>query len=511
MARNDETEAYLNLVNDGGRPLYPIAGLDPVSADPDRFAELLLPWQNAPDVKWAWETPWGQQKGWEDLRKWEVFQRQWKRWQVFRRWQNDNRGLRDDYGGLPAYIESRKSGQKRCRSETEYASWLEYIETDTSRFDLEWEREQKQREMLRNHNKEHGCSGLAEYSEAVRRRLAQHGFNRAFSLKEDPRRQGELETWIEYLNFEYWWLDKFTGSIRRLEPSRNKAWQELVDSHVLWPDETDEYIRTDACARQRQAAMSQQREAVEVARSECARVHNLTQEDPRRVEIPKSKRIQMLRTASASFHAAEARLKWLHERNELIVGFIRGTFAYEGAKRDASRQRKLVSWVSDQVSLIEAASGRVRAADARSGSKRCYRPARVANKRKPPLRADGTPGGQKRPQHTRDVSLVEAEVSETRMESYHHAHSDIELHIDADEALRREGPKPLARQHPLRRSSRITDDCPVASRESRRSARIAARQDRQQIPATPRPRPGSRRGQGHGKRPERPPREEEAR
>lgn len=52
-----------------------------------------------------------------------------------------------------------------------------------------------------------------------------------------------MTTWIEYLNYEHWWLDKYTSDIERLEPDHDKAWQELVDLKILRPHETKEFLR----------------------------------------------------------------------------------------------------------------------------------------------------------------------------------------------------------------------------------------------------------------------------
>jgi hypothetical protein len=64
---------------------------------------------------------------------------------------------------------------------------------------------------------------------------------------------------IEYLNFEYWWLDRFTKTIGRLKPDHDKAWQELVDLKVLRPRETQASIRDLASAMQAQAELDQAR------------------------------------------------------------------------------------------------------------------------------------------------------------------------------------------------------------------------------------------------------------
>jgi hypothetical protein len=62
------------------------------------------------------------------------------------------------------------------------------------------------------------------YAKAVKRRLASHSFTQPFELDEDPKKQHGPTTWIEYLNYEYWWLDKYTSDIERLEPERDKLW-----------------------------------------------------------------------------------------------------------------------------------------------------------------------------------------------------------------------------------------------------------------------------------------------
>lgn len=43
-AKENETDAYNNLVKDGGRPLYSINLLDAVSRKPEEYSDLLRPW-----------------------------------------------------------------------------------------------------------------------------------------------------------------------------------------------------------------------------------------------------------------------------------------------------------------------------------------------------------------------------------------------------------------------------------------------------------------------------------
>lgn len=299
---------------------------------------MLRPWQNPLEAR----------------KPWEVFHRQLRRWRDFRKWQNDNRGLEEDDGGFPSYVERTKLEERKVYTEHGYAKWLAEVEADPSSLKWAWELEQAQRQRQRYFCREHGCDGFPDYVEAVKRRLAQHNFTRPFQLHEDPTQQDKLTTWIEYLNFECWWLDRYTRTIQRLKPDHDKAWQDLVDLKVLRPGETNESIRTDASAMRREAEKEQAKKAVQRAKSEALRVYTLTQKEPGRSRFSRSKRMSMIDDATATLFSAKDRLESLKRRYNLIVNFIRGTFGYTGAKRDAARHTILLQWVLEQAPLIEA-------------------------------------------------------------------------------------------------------------------------------------------------------------
>ncbi|KAK1768843.1 hypothetical protein QBC33DRAFT_557604 [Phialemonium atrogriseum] len=297
VCREIESEAYSDLVNDGGRPLYPIDLLGQVSRAAEEYREMLRPWQNPLEAR----------------KPWEVFHRQLRRWRDFRKWQNDNRGLEEDDGGFPSYVE---------RTKLEERKWA-------------WELEQAQRQRQRYFCREHGCDGFPDYVEAVRRRLAQHNFTRPFQLHEDPTQQDKLTTWIEYLNFECWWLDRYTRTIQRLKPDHDKAWQDLVDLKVLRPGETNESIRTDASAMRGEAEKEQAKNAVQRAKSEALRVYTLTQKEPGRSRF------------SRSTHIDDRRCYGQIVFGKRSVGVAQKT-------RDAARHTILLQWVLEQAPLIEA-------------------------------------------------------------------------------------------------------------------------------------------------------------
>lgn len=78
--------------------------------------------------------------------------------------------------------------------------------------------------------------------EAARRRLRDNGFDEELQLLEDPKQQGERETWLEYLGFEYWWLEEITRTARLWEQRRASTWEKLVSSGLLKDGETQEGV-----------------------------------------------------------------------------------------------------------------------------------------------------------------------------------------------------------------------------------------------------------------------------
>ncbi|KAM5347255.1 hypothetical protein ACJ41O_010260 [Fusarium nematophilum] len=348
--RKWEVLPYQDLVSDGGRPVYPIDLLEDVLNNPNRFEDILRPWQESLNGI----SPDG------------VFLRQLQRWQDFRKWQNDNRGLEDDDGGFPAYVERQKKYIREEVLEEPGAKELSEIEANPLCLKPSWDQDQRLRRRQRRLFREHGCDGFNEYAAAVKRRLARHHFTRPFELDEDPKKQDKLHTWIEYLNFEYWWLDKYVSDIERLQPDHDRVWQELVDLKILRPHETMEYIRTFASPMERQADEDKAREDVRRIEAEAREVYRLTQEDPDRLEIPKARRISMMKEGTAKLLAAKEQLKCVLQRNEQISTYIRSTFDHTDAQRFSARHRVLVQWVLDQVPLVEAETAQANVKEAKA-------------------------------------------------------------------------------------------------------------------------------------------------
>lgn len=319
------TAHYNDLVKDGGRPLYPISLWDQISRNPEEYHQLLLPWQTHPN---------------NNPPEWDIFREQLARWEDFRRWQYDNRKI-DDYDGLSAYIEWEKRDYER-----EGTSWQKIWRGQTEeiyikRLEEKWAQRTVYREV-------HGDYGFPEYVKAVKQRLAQHNFTRPVQLQEDPRQQDKLTTWIEYLNYEYWWFDKYTRRLNRLEAHFDKSWKELVNSGVVMPSEDSEQLRFYDSRLQRWTEQQQQKEAVELAKSAAEAAKTATQNGTSPV------RRRMSEEASSGLDKEEEALKAIVRRNDLIDEFLDKTKRCVDCRIKHKCQSNLVRWILDQVSLIDA-------------------------------------------------------------------------------------------------------------------------------------------------------------
>lgn len=351
-----ETQCYEDLVSDGGRPAYPISLMEQVSKNPEDYCQLLRPWQkNDPDV------------GAPD---WMVIRRQWARWQEFRKWQHDNRGIDDD-PGFPAFVEASNRCYTR-QGTTWQATWPGRTEQQhTEALRRRWESEQRLRERGRK-NLGEDChdGGFSEHVEAVKHDLAEHGFTQTFQLDKDPKRQDKLTTWIEYLSYEYAWYDQYTRRSNRLKPKYEKAWTSLVNSGVLKPSETEEYLRRIELSFRLSREEDAAEKAVQSARSALRAVSESAQNEPQSSTSTQSVRLQRTENASSQLNAAEEALGAIRRRIELISDFNAGASAYKDAQWNMKRQMLRLQWILDEVPRIEDELNEYKAAEGSSNAER---------------------------------------------------------------------------------------------------------------------------------------------
>ncbi|KAH8747275.1 hypothetical protein F5883DRAFT_653602 [Diaporthe sp. PMI_573] len=327
----EETERvrYNELVLAGGRPLYPIDLIDDVVKDPFAHWDMLRPWVayppsfdpdpiTDPDVDRS------------------VFGNQMCHWRDFRRWQAHNRREgRPRYVGVDSY----------------------FVAADRAYNDFVW----------------YFRRGSPNYTEAAKKLLAQYDFTRPFQLQDDPKQQDKLTTWIEYLGYACAVHCRYTRVVEKLQPDYDTAWKALVDSKVLKPSETEEYICDLESAFQHQSEEDQAQKAVKSAEAALVAVQKASR-DPRGSRLTPSAR---LATAQTRLDAAKESLKSIKRRNDLTTDFSRAARNYLIVKEDADRHRAKLRWILEQVPLIEAELKESKAAVARShtgrGTKRRLR------------------------------------------------------------------------------------------------------------------------------------------
>lgn len=188
-----------------------------------------------------------------------------------------------------------------------------------------------------------GC--IAEYTGWARKFLQnRHSYTAPieFAFEEDPKRQDQLTTWIEYLAYECNFYAKRFEWHRRRQRWYNAQWEKLVDSGVLRPQETEEFICNPDSSFQRTSERIHAEKAMESARLGVPSVMHHSRQSQRRSAVTRS----MLDPSVQSFES-------IKRRNDLISEFLQTTRSYREAKRNAERHGILLQWVKEQVSLIE--------------------------------------------------------------------------------------------------------------------------------------------------------------
>ncbi|KAH7271843.1 hypothetical protein MRS44_004412 [Fusarium solani] len=338
--RSKEVERiyYTQLIEDGGRPLYPIELIDEVLEKPEEYRELVEPLQKYPG----------------DNQPFDIFLEQNERWKDFRKWQKDNRGLEDENDTYDVHVKEATFWANRMKLDWARADFEDKLKRNPLCLEPEWRYEMKARNRQRLRCRERDCNGFADYFEAVKRRLASHGITRPFELKEDPTQQDQLTTWIEYLGYEYWCLDGHAEDMERLAPKHDEAWKRLVDAKIVGPHETIDDIRSMRGSLQRENDAQQAHVEARMAKAEAQRVFNLTQESPERFLIPEKQRVEMLNKVSRDVERAERRHKRAKVRNDKVSAFVSGTHEYARAKMKWTCHSLYVQWVLKQLPLVEA-------------------------------------------------------------------------------------------------------------------------------------------------------------
>ncbi|KAF8857851.1 hypothetical protein BDZ45DRAFT_422902 [Acephala macrosclerotiorum] len=264
-------------------------------------------------------------------------------------------------GGRPSHPVSL--GQNIIEDPGEYREILSYWQRGENDWKVFGSQMGEWREFRRWQRKNREDGRFPKYVEGVKQGLAEHGFTRSFELDADPERQDKLTTWVEFLDYEYWWYDIDMRFVKRLQPQYDEAWKELTDTQVLRPDETEEFICNIDSAFQHASERERAERAVEAAKWALISAQKAIT-DPRRSSLSEPEAQQRLAAAQSKLDAAVKSLESIKRRNDLVYEFFKkikkrkiaiGKLkkSYLVAKRDAQRRSILLRWILQQIPLIE--------------------------------------------------------------------------------------------------------------------------------------------------------------
>ncbi|PFH61248.1 hypothetical protein XA68_17882 [Ophiocordyceps unilateralis] len=323
---------YRLLVEQGGRPAYPIDLMEEITKNPELYANLLRPWQTFLGVGAIRVSE-------------SVFQVQVDRWRDFRTWQREMRGMYDHKTEFSLFVDYCKSlgdiyklAHGGCEAKSD-------VSTDEKRFDLKESHRRLLQHGLLDMN---GKGGTRLYFEAVKRRLADHGFTQKFQLRQCPSEQDKLATWMEYLCYEYSILDKYIRLEQRLEAELGKPFWQLMEAGNIRLGQTSQTLATQRTSLR---AMTKRDKAAKDLESAVAAAYL----SKRWGGSFRPGQRDDVKTAIAGICEANASLRSVVRRDAAFTDLLlRKVIRPNREKSIAERHRILTQWALEQVSLVEA-------------------------------------------------------------------------------------------------------------------------------------------------------------
>lgn len=204
-----QTRDCSKLTIEGGRPIIPTSELGPASTMTASSLAKAALWLDLPKKTQAGchEVP-------------HVHTAQLDHWHEFQHyWQWGNRGKFGREQGFVIFLAAYRQ------------DWFDDGHTEAvadkaafkSHAQLVWEYEQP-----RYAESHVDSEDFAAFALAAKNRLASHGFTRSFRLSPDPREQDMWTTWVEYLNFIYWEMERDSLRMKKAEPWYRRAMEELM-------------------------------------------------------------------------------------------------------------------------------------------------------------------------------------------------------------------------------------------------------------------------------------------
>ncbi|KAI8955285.1 hypothetical protein F4801DRAFT_574870 [Xylaria longipes] len=283
-----EAACYHELIRDGGRPVCSIEELSYICAEPRARYKAILSWLSD-DVDST--------VGKSELKS--VFSSQFTRWWEFRKSQVENRGIGNDEEMFSAFVVAISN---EWHMNTRLISSASFPETAQRMWHYMYITPQLV-----------DGRGFSAYSKAVKSRLAPYHFTHSLQLKMNPRQQTKWTNWLEYLNYEQWWLELLTADAERREEHYHQALRTL--------------LKVPRCSS---------REAIGLNRTNAIGGSAAS----RQIRQPSARELEATRAA-------------LDAANKMIDDFAQETARYRGVHAAVFYQRHRVQWAVKEARLME--------------------------------------------------------------------------------------------------------------------------------------------------------------
>ncbi len=330
-----EREAYIELVNQGGRPLYSIHLIEDVAKDPLAYSEMLRTWldlSSGSDLAEGFD--------------WATFHHQLNDRQQFRHWQAHARGQKpplpvEPYKKLypvPLSPSCKREEQEENREEEAREMWQDGTSLEFDVFTQAFRRTS------------------TTYTEAMGKLFAEYAFARPFQLHDDVAQQDELTTWAEYLGYQLAAHYRYKCLRARMQPRYDSAMHTLWDANVLRPFETESYICDIASSERRQSEQDRAEADVSFAKRATAATmiwHQKEIADTSGFRSTRISRVQLKDAAESHLVRAKESLELIKRRNHLVKKFRVETAGYRTTRNEARRPAFRILWALEQFRLIE--------------------------------------------------------------------------------------------------------------------------------------------------------------
>lgn len=158
--------------------------------------------------------------------------------------------------------------------------------------------------------------------------MTQYEFIELFQLQKDFMQQNALTTWIEYLNFEYFWFDWFNNAFQRLKSNRDKTWQKLINSKILRSHEIETFLQTFRSLTQFNVDKEHAWKVVKKTTSKIKQIYTLIQSNSRRINILQQIHIRLFRIVKRALLTTKIKLISVKRQTNFVFEFIRETNRY---------------------------------------------------------------------------------------------------------------------------------------------------------------------------------------